>query len=152
VQVMSFGKTEMTGDKYTTTSIDDIGFAAIPATVKRAIEVSKLENAHVDLVSMDNQSPENGDPQLKENRQKETDDLQKSITDRRQACTKDVRTMSECWNALKPDEDKLHDLQFGAGIFSKRKLVLTWRLFVEGPRGRKDFWADKNGKLNEQGF
>ena len=28
-------------------------------------------------------------------------------------------------------------------------LVFTWRLFVEGPRGRKDFYADKSGKINE---
>jgi hypothetical protein len=38
------------------------------------------------------------------------------------------------------------------GTIGKSKLVFTWRLFVEGPRGRKDFWADKNGKLNEKWF
>ena len=31
-------------------------------------------------------------------------------------------------------------------------LVFTWRLFVQGPRGREDYWADKSGKLNEKAF
>jgi len=97
VQVVSMGDLNMTGDKYDTTDIGDIGFAAVPATVKQAIEASQLENAQVDLISMDDEVPD-------------------------------------------------------GGTIGKSRLVLKWRLFVESPRGRKDFWADKNGKLNPKGF
>lgn len=151
VQVISMGQLEMTGDKYGTTPIDEIGWTNVPATIKRAIELSKLENAKVDLISMDNQNIENGTPNIKEDREKKRDELKKDIDERRKACSKDVSTMAECWKGLKPDEDKLRELTFGNSL-GKAKLVLTWRLFVEGPRGRKDFWADMNGKLNEQSF
>lgn len=97
VQVIQLGNLSMTGEKYDTTEIGDIGFTAVPDTIKQAIDASKLENANVDLISMDNEVPD-------------------------------------------------------GGTIGKSKLVLKWRLFVESPRGRKDFWADKNGKLNPKAF
>ncbi len=30
--------------------------------------------------------------------------------------------------------------------------ALTWRIFVEGTRSKKYFWADKNGNLNEKAY
>ncbi len=30
--------------------------------------------------------------------------------------------------------------------------ILTWRIFVEGTRSKKYFWANKNGNLNEQAY
>lgn len=107
VQVMTLGPLEMTGDKYQTTNIDEIGLTAIPATIKRAVELSKLENADVTLVSMAYESATHTVPKVEGEK-------------------------------VKP--------------FGQMPLVFTWRLFVEGPRGRKDFWADKNGKLNETPF
>ncbi|HEV7701582.1 MAG TPA: hypothetical protein VGO43_15230 [Pyrinomonadaceae bacterium] len=130
VQVMQIGDLAMTGDKYGTTPIDEIGWANIPATVQRAIEVSKLENAKVNTLSMDAEVVTQGSPELKEQLDKETDA-------KRDACMKSSN-MGPC----------LQRLMIGQG----RPLVLTWRLFVESPRGRKDFWADKDGKLNEKAF
>lgn len=86
-----------------TTEIDEIDFAAIPATIKRAIEVADASGAKVTLVSMDNQYAHTANPELK-----------------------DKAAGSE-W-------------------------ALTWRLFIEGERIRKYFWADKQGKLYEKGF
>jgi hypothetical protein len=107
VQVISMGDLTMTGDKYQTTNIDEIGFAAIPATIKEAIALSELENASVDLVSMAYEHPSATTPRAEGERVKRLGQVQ---------------------------------------------LVFTWRLFVQGPRGRKDFWADKNGKLNPKPF
>lgn len=104
VQVMQMGDLAMTGDKYQTTNIDEIGFAALPATIAKAVELSKLEDAKVTLITMENDHPGNTDPTQK----------------------------------LKP--------------LGSVPLVFTWRLFVEAPRGRKDFWADRSGKLNEKAF
>ena len=130
VQVMSIGSLNMTGDKYPTESIDNIGWANIPATAKQAIAASKIEGAHVDLISIDAQQPTNGNPELKEQYDKEREEKRK-----------------ECFKQSNSG-DCLFKLMSG----SDHPLVLTWRIFVEGPRGRKDFWADKNGKLNEKGF
>ena len=106
VQVMTIGDLEMSGDKYSTVAIDEIGWAAFPETVRRAKELSKLEAAEVNTVSMAfeyaGHTQDLGDPRKRRGQRQE--------------------------------------------------LVFTWRLFVEGPRGRKDFWADKDGKLNEKAF
>ncbi len=152
VQIMSFDDREMTADKYDTTNIDEIGFAAIPDTIKKAITLSELENSGVNLISMDGQNPATGSPQLKEDRKKELDALDKEFKEKRDACFNlKGRQMAACLFEIKPLYDKAQDLRSGRGP-GKTKLVLTWRLFVEGPRGRKDFWADKNGKLNEKSF
>ncbi len=107
VQVLSLGPLEMTGERYQTVEIDEIGWAAIPATIARAKALSTLENAEIDLVSMAFEHPLHTAP-------KDSPEAKKPI--------------------------------------GEATLVFTWRLFVEGPRGRKDFWADKNGKLNETAF
>lgn len=107
VQVMTLGSLEMTADKYQTVEIDEIGWAEIPVTVARAKELSKLENAEIDLVSMAFEHPSHTLPK---------------------------------------------DSPEGKKPIGEAKLVFTWRLFVQGPRGRKDFWADKVGKLNETPF
>ncbi|MFL6374092.1 MAG: hypothetical protein ACJ73D_05435 [Pyrinomonadaceae bacterium] len=130
VQVMQIGNLSMTGDKYGTTPIDDIGWANMPTTVSRAIELSKLENAKVDTLSMDDETVTQGSPELK-------DQIDKEAKAKQDACLKGPN-MGQC----------LQGLIVGQG----RPLVLTWRLFVESPRGRKDFWADKSGKLNEKAF
>jgi hypothetical protein len=33
-----------------------------------------------------------------------------------------------------------------------RQWDLAWRIFVEGPRGRKDFYADKQGNIVENPY
>ena len=104
VQVIQMGNLAMTGEKYQTTNIDEIGFNALSATIARAIELSKLEDAKVNTVSMAYEHPMHTNPGER---------------------TKPLGSVA---------------------------LVFTWRLFVEGPRGRKDFWADKSGKLNETPF
>ena len=107
VQVMSLGSLEMNGERYQVIDIDEIAWAALPATIARAKELSKLEDAEIDLVSMEFNYPGHTAP--KDSRER-------------------TRPMGDS------------------------PLVFTWRLFVQGPRGRKDFWADKNGKLNETAF
>lgn len=107
VQVITIGNAEMNGEKYQTTNIDEIGFQAIPETISRAVALSKLENADVELVSMAFEHPTHTTPQVEGQRMKRLGEVE---------------------------------------------LVFTWRLFVQGPRGRKDFWADKSGKLNETPF
>jgi hypothetical protein len=86
-----------------TTEIDEIDFAAIPATIKRAVELADAEGAKVTLISMDSQYAYVAKPELKD------------------------KGGAQTW-------------------------ALTWRIFIEGTRISKYFWADKQGKLNEQAY
>ncbi len=47
-----------------TTEISEINFAAIPATIKHAIELAGAEGAKVDLISMDQQRATTANPKL----------------------------------------------------------------------------------------
>ncbi len=49
-----------------TTEIDEINFAGLPATIKRAIELAESPGGEVDLVSMDSQYAYTATPSLKD--------------------------------------------------------------------------------------
>lgn len=59
-KAFSFGDHEMTADQYVSTEMGEIGFAAIPETIKQAISDSKVENGDVDLISMEPDLPKGG--------------------------------------------------------------------------------------------
>lgn len=148
VQVMSIGNATMTGDKYDVTPIDDIGWTNVPATIKKALDLSNLENAKVNLISMDGQYPETADPSLKEDREKKISDMQKQNDEFGKNCVK--QSNPECLKEMMDRQKEIIDLKMRKS--ERKAFVLTWRLFVEGPRGRKDFWAKKDGTLNEKPF
>jgi hypothetical protein len=143
VQAMSFGNLEMTADKYHLTDFSEINFAAIPETVKKAIARSGLEKGHVDVISMDQEYAETTHPDLKAEKKRKADDLQKQIEDKMNSCFK-TSDSSKCVNELNQLQKQQADMRMGRG---ERQWDLAWRLFVEGPRGRKDFYADKQGNL-----
>src|SRR5215217_1297064 len=141
VQAMSFGNLEMTADKYHTTPIDEIDFSAVPTTVKKAAELSQLEKAEVELISMDQQNAELTNPKLKEQKESEVKALDQEIKDRRAECPKNIETMGQCMQEVSAMQRRQLEMRMG-GV-GKTNWALTWRIFVQGPRGRKGFWADK---------
>ena len=143
VQAMSFGNLEMTADKYHLTDFSEINFAAIPETVKKAIARSGLENGRVDLISMDQEYAETTHPDMKAEKKRKADDLQKQIGEKMNSCFK-TSDSSKCVSELNQLQKQQADMRMGKG---ERQWDLAWRLFVEGPRGRKDFYADKQGNL-----
>ena len=142
VQAMSFGNLEMTADKYHLTDFNEINFAAIPETVKKAIARSGLENGKVDVISMDQEYAETTHPDLKAEKKRKSDELRQQILDKTKECFK--TTSSNCMEELRQLQKQQTDAMMGRG---ERQWDLAWRLFVEGPRGRKDFYADKQGNL-----
>ena len=142
VQAMSFGNLEMTADKYHLTDFSEINFAAIPETVRKAIARSGLENGRVDVISMDQEYAETTHPDLKAEKKRKADELRQQILDKTKECFK--TTSSNCMDELRQLEKQRTDAMMGRG---ERQWDLAWRLFVEGPRGRKDFYADKQGNL-----
>jgi hypothetical protein len=142
VQAMSFGNLEMTADKYHLTDFSEINFAAIPETVKKAIARSGLENGRVDVISMDQEYAETTHPDLKAEKKRKKDELSQQMQDKSKECFK--TTSSKCFDELRAIQKQQQDMMMGKG---ERQWDLAWRLFVEGPRGRKDFYADKQGNL-----
>jgi hypothetical protein len=143
VQAMSFGNLEMTADKYHLTDFSEINFAAIPETVKKAIARSGLENGRVDVISMDQEYAETTHPDLKAEKKRKKDELQKQIEDKMNECFK-ASDENKCTKELSALQKQQQDTMMGRG---ERQWDLAWRIFVEGPRGRKDFYADKQGNL-----
>src|SRR5436305_14652578 len=82
VQAMSFGKLEMTADKYHLTDFSEINFAAIPETARKAIAKSGLENGRVDLISMEQEYAETTHPDLMAQKKRKAEDLKKQIQDK----------------------------------------------------------------------
>ena len=142
VQAMSFGSLEMTADKYHLTDFSEINFAAIPETVRKAIARSGLENGRVDVISMDQEYAETTHPDLKAEKKRKTEDLKQQILDKTKECFK--TTSTNCMNELRDLQKQQTDMMMGRG---ERQWDLAWRIFVEGPRGRKDFYSDKQGNL-----
>jgi hypothetical protein len=142
VQAMSFGNLEMTGDKYHVTDFSEINFAAIPETVKKAIARSGLENGRVDVISMDQQYAEMTHPDLKEEKKRKAEELKQQIQDKNKECFR--TTSSKCFEELRALQTQQRNESMNRG---EKQWDLAWRLFVEGPRGRKDYYADKQGNL-----
>ena len=147
VQAMSFGTLEMTAEKYHLTNFDDINFGAIPETVRKAIARSGLENARVDVISMDQEHAETTHPDLKAEKQRKKEELSRQIRDKSKECFKS--TSSKCFDELSALQKQQSNMTFGK---EERQWDLAWRLFVEGPRGRKDYYADKQGNLIENPY
>jgi hypothetical protein len=142
VQALSLGNLEMTADKYHVTDLSDINFAAIPDAVQKAIAKSGLENGKVDLISMENAYAETVNPNLKTEKKRKADDLKKQIQDKSAECFKGVS--SKCMEELHALQKQQMNSMMGR---EERQWDLAWRIFIEGPRGRKDYYADKQGKL-----
>jgi hypothetical protein len=147
VQAMSLGNLEMTADKYHVTDLNDINFAAIPDTVQKAIARSGLENGQVDLISMEQAYAETINPDLKAEKKRKAEDLKKQILDKTTECFKS--TASKCMDELRQLQKQQMNSMMGA---DKKQWDLAWRIFVEGPRGRKDFYADKQGNIVENPY
>jgi hypothetical protein len=142
VQVMSLGNLEMTADKYHVTDLSDISFAAIPDTVQKAIARSGLENGKVDLISMENAYAETVNPGLKAEKKRKAEELKKQIQDKSTECFKGVS--NRCMEELHALQKQQMNSMMGAG---QKQWDLAWRIFIEGPRGRKDYYADKQGNI-----
>jgi thiamine phosphate synthase YjbQ (UPF0047 family) len=142
VQAMSLGSLEMTADKYHVTDLGDINFAAISDTVQKAISRSGLENGQVDLITMENASAETVNPGLKAEKKRKAEDLKKQIQEKMADCMKSAA--SKCMDELQQLQKQQMNSMMG---MEQKQWDLAWRIFVEGPRGRKDFYADKQGNI-----
>ncbi len=136
VQAMSIGNLDMTAEKYTLTDIGDINFAAIPQTAQKAIASSGLDGGQIDLISMEDENSSTIHPKTEADKKRDAEELKKKVKEKQDECSK-LTASNDC-------SRQLFLLQTG---FANTKLELGWRIFVESPRGRKDFYAYKHGEI-----
>lgn len=150
VEVFSLGNLEMTADKYHPTDLDEINFAAIPETIKQAIIRADTEGAEVELISMDAQNAEMTDPQLKQQKKSKAEELGAKLKEKEKECFNSQKVPAKCLEELLQIKKSEIELNLtGEGI---KEWDLAWRIFIRGTRARKDFWADKQGKILENPF
>lgn len=124
---------EYTADKMPTTNFDDIAFDKVPEAIKKAVQLSGIEGGKPSI-SMDNDK-ESTDPAIKA----EVKEIDKRVYEKYQACKKGGGEEKACIQEIEPMRNEAH----------RKKFTFRWIIRVDGPRGSRQFEADKNGELNE---
>jgi hypothetical protein len=118
-EALVLGNNELTADKMRMFDLSEVNLAAMADVCRQAVGRAQIEQGRVDLISIDWESADN-------TRSKEE---------------KAKRDAEEKKRSLKDRFSKLPD--------HNSDLVVTWRIWVKGPRMTKYFWADKKGNLGE---
>jgi hypothetical protein len=117
VPAMSFGNQELTADKSRLFNLSEVNLGLVPEVCKKAADKAQIEDGKCEIIAIDWES-------ARWTRTKEEND--KRAEERRQRMLKGGKF------------DPLVDLG---------DLVVTWRVWIKGPRSTKDFWVDKNGTV-----
>jgi hypothetical protein len=120
VPAITFGNQELTADKSRLFDLNDVNLRLVPDVCRKAVEKAQIEEGKCENISVDWESP-------RWTRSKEEND--KAAEERRK------KFMSGKGDPLKTMGDSLQDL------------VVTWRVWIKGPRATKDFWADAKGNV-----
>lgn len=116
-QVMVVGNQELTPKLF---DLNDVNLGLVPEVCRKAVEKAQIEDGKCENISVDWQSP-------RWTRSKEEND--KAGEERRK---KVVAGKADAFKSLTDDLNNL---------------VVTWRVWIRGPRATKDFWVDANGTV-----
>ena len=130
VAALVIGSQEFTADKTSLFSLSEIDLSLVPEVCRKAAERAQVEDGKPDLISIDwaNVSL------TKTRAEKERRQVDESKEFERQA------------RAGKMD-DPINKV-----ISRLSDLVVTWRVWIRGPRASKDFWFDAKGTLSEEPY
>jgi hypothetical protein len=120
VPAMTFGNKELTADKSRLFDLNDVNLSLVPDVCRKAVEKSQIEEGKCENISVDWESPRW--TRSKEENDKAWDERSKKI-------------MSGKIDPLKVVGDDFENL------------VVTWRVWIRGPRATKDFWVDSKGTV-----
>lgn len=120
VPALTLGNQEFTADKSRLFDLNDVNLGMVPDVCRKAAEKAQIEEGKCEIISVDWES-------ARWTRSKEEND--KKADERRQ------RLLSGKGDALKSITEGLSDL------------VVTWRVWIRGPRSTKDFWVDSKGTV-----
>jgi hypothetical protein len=124
VPAMTFGNQELTADKSRLFDLSEVNLGLVPDVCRKAVEKSQVEEGKCENISIDWES-------ARWTRSKEEND--------RLAAAKDDERQKQ----LKAGKyDAMKSIRESGG-----DLVVTWRVWIRGPRATKDFWVDSKGTV-----
>jgi hypothetical protein len=130
VEALVLGDQEFTADKSRLFSLSDIDLGQVPEVCRKAMERAQVENGKPELISIDwaNASLTQSRAEKEKRRAEEQEEFQ------RQARSGKMQ------DPMRRLAGRLNDL------------VVTWRVWIKGPRATKDYWFDAKGKLSEEPY
>jgi len=124
VPAMTVGNQEFTADKSRLFDLNEVNLGLVPEVCRKAAEKAQIEDGKCENISVDWES-------ARWTRSKEEND--KIQADNRAEMQKQVRAGK--YDMMKTLRDRGNDL------------VVTWRVWIRGPRATKDFWVDAKGTV-----
>ena len=127
VEALVLGNQEFTADKSRLFDLSEINLAAVPETCRKAAERAQIEQGKCETISVDWESASNTRTRA-ENEKKQADERAEFQRQMKSGKMEDPMARTR--------------KQFG-------DLVVTWRIWIRGPRATKYFWADAKGNLSD---
>ena len=124
VPAMTLGNQELTADKSRLFDFNEVNLGMVPDVCRKAAEKAQIEDGKCENISVDWES-------ARWTRSKEDND--KIQADKRAEMQKQIQ--SGKYDAMKSIRESVGDL------------VVTWRVWIRGPRATKDFWVDSKGTV-----
>lgn len=124
VPAMTFGNQELTADKSRLFDLNDVKLGMVPDVCRKATEKSQIEEGKCENILVDWQS-------ARWTRSKEEND--KIAAQKSDEMQKQMKAGK--YDAMKSIRESGGDL------------VVTWRVWIKGPRATKDFWVDNQGNV-----
>jgi hypothetical protein len=124
VPALTLGNQEFTADKSRLFDLSEVNLGLVPDVCRKAVEKSQVEDGKCENISIDWQS-------ARWTRSKEEND--RLAAAKRDEMQKQIR--SGKYDAMKSIRESGGDL------------VVTWRVWIRGPRATKDFWVDSKGTV-----
>ena len=124
VPALTFGNQELTADKSRLFDLSEVNLGLVPEVCRKAVEKAQTEAGKCENISISWES-------ARWTRTKEEND--KIAADKRAEMQRQIR--SGKYDAMKSIRESGGDL------------VVTWRVWIQGPRATKDFWVDLKGNV-----
>ena len=124
VPALTLGNQEFTADKSRLFDLSEVNLGLVPDVCRKAVEKSQVEDGKCENISIDWQS-------ARWTRSKEEND--RLAAAKSEEVQKQLR--SGKYDAMKSIRESGGDL------------VVTWRVWIRGPRATKDFWVDSEGTV-----
>jgi hypothetical protein len=124
VPAMTFGNQELTADKSRLFDFNEVNLGLVPDVCRKAAEKAQIEDGKCENIWVDWES-------ARWTRSKEEND--KIQADKNAEMQKQM--LSGKYDAMKSIRESGGDL------------VVTWRVWIRGPRATKDFWVDSKGNV-----
>ena len=124
VPALTFGNQELTADKSRLFDLSEVNLGLVPEVCSKAVEKAQTEAGKCENISISWES-------ARWTRTKEEND--KIAADKREEMQRQIR--SGKYDAMKSMRESGCDL------------VVTWRVWIQGPRATKDFWVDQKGNV-----